>query len=101
MTEFTEKVITVIRAIPEGKVMTYGQVAAEAGSPRAARQVVRILHSMSAPYKLPWHRVIGGKGELRLPDGETLEEQLFLLAAEGVEVTGRRYVDLERYGYRT
>ena len=53
MTPFTKQVVAIIAAIPEGKVMTYGQIAAHAGSPRAARQVVRILHSMSRKERLP------------------------------------------------
>lgn len=53
MTPFTENVIEIIRSIPAGKVMTYGQIAALAGSPRAARQVVRVLHSMSKNISSP------------------------------------------------
>ena len=44
---FTERAVAIIKQIPEGKVMTYGQIAGLAGSPQGARQVVRILHSMS------------------------------------------------------
>ncbi|WP_193750905.1 MGMT family protein [Bacillus coahuilensis] len=58
MTEFTERTLMIISEIPKGKVMTYGQVAYMAGSPKAARQVVRILHSMSEKYHLLWHRVV-------------------------------------------
>ena len=50
--------------------MTYGQVAAAAGSPRGARQVVRVLHSMSEKYGLPWHRIINVQGEISLTDGD-------------------------------
>ncbi|MFC0471513.1 MGMT family protein [Halalkalibacter kiskunsagensis] len=56
-----EKVLDIIKHIPVGKVMTYGQIAKFAGSPRAARQVVRILHSMIRKYNLPWHRVVNKK----------------------------------------
>jgi len=70
VTPFTEKVIAIIAAIPEGKVMTYGQIAAAAGSPRAARQVVRILHSMSDKYHLPWHRVVNAQGMIGIQDEE-------------------------------
>lgn len=71
MQPFTKAVIEQIQSIPPGKVMTYGGVAAAAGSPRAARQVVRILHSMSAKYDLPWHRVVNAKGEIALRDDES------------------------------
>jgi len=98
MTDFTEKVISIIKNIPEGQVMTYGQVARMAGSPRAARQVVRILHSLSKKLKLPWHRVINAKGEIGLKD---IGEQKFLLEAEGVEVGQSGRISLEKYQFKT
>lgn len=99
MTPFTQNVLSVIQAIPEGKVMTYGQIARLAGSPRGARQVVRILHSMSKKHRLPWHRVINSKGELPNLNGELSDMQDFLLKSEGVEVTKDRQVRLERYQF--
>jgi methylated-DNA-protein-cysteine methyltransferase-like protein len=93
MTPFTDQVISIIRSIPEGKVMTYGQIADLAGSPRGARQVVRILHSMSRKHRLPWHRVVNAKGEIAIPEGEASEKQAFLLQAEGVEVRGDERID--------
>ena len=93
MTDFTEKVISIIKNIPEGQVMTYGQVARMAGSP----QVVRILHSLSKKLKLPWHRVINAKGEIGLKD---IGEQKFLLEAEGVEVGQSGRISLEKYQYK-
>ncbi|QHS21648.1 MGMT family protein [Virgibacillus sp. MSP4-1] len=97
MTPFTEKVITIIQDIPEGKVMTYGQIAALAGSPRAARQVVRILHSMSKKYQLPWHRVINARGQVAVKGEEAFFDQVTSLRAEGVEVSGKGIIDLEKY----
>lgn len=97
MTPFTERVIQLIAAIPEGKVMTYGQIAALAGSPRAARQVVRILHSMSMKHKLPWHRVINSKGEIGIQEEEGFQTQVLFLESEGVEIIGARRIDLETY----
>lgn len=99
MQTFTERAIEVIRGIPPGKVMTYGQVAAWAGSPRGARQVVRILHAMSGKYGLPWHRVINGKGEIGLQDFYHRELQVSELEAEGVTVTAGGRIDLEEYRY--
>ena len=87
MTPFTEDVLRVLKDIPPGVVVTYGQVARLAGSPRAARQVVRILHSMSAKYELPWHRVVNAKGELNVPDEASRLEQRRLLEEEGVLFT--------------
>jgi methylated-DNA-protein-cysteine methyltransferase related protein len=97
MTDFTEKVISIIKNIPAGQVMTYGQVAGMAGSPRAARQVVRILHSLSRKHRLPWHRVINAKGEIGLKD---IGEQKFLLEAEGVEVSQSGSIPLEKYQFK-
>ncbi|RKN85928.1 MGMT family protein [Paenibacillus ginsengarvi] len=97
MEPFTKRVIDTIRAIPEGSVMTYGQIAAQSGSPRAARQVVRILHSSSRAHRLPWHRVINGKGEVALQDDEARFMQIALLRGEGVDVDDDGHVDLERF----
>lgn len=97
MTPFTERVIKIIQNIPPGKVMTYGQIAKLAGSPRAARQVVRILHSMSRKYQLPWHRVINGKGQIAVKNEGLYQEQITILESEGVEVSVRGTVDLEKY----
>ncbi len=81
---FTEKVIEILKKIPEGKVTSYGAVAACAGSPRSARQVVRILHSSSEKYNLPWHRVINSRGYIAIKDPEGFAEQKALLEMEGV-----------------
>lgn len=89
---FTERVIRIIQGIPAGHVMTYGQVAAEAGNPRGARQVVRILHSMSAKHGLPWHRIINAKGEISFTTGEQRE----FLEAEGIQFKNGK-VDLMTY----
>jgi methylated-DNA-protein-cysteine methyltransferase related protein len=99
MESFTQKAITIIKSIPSGKVMTYGQIAKLAGSPRAARQVVRILHSMSKKYQLPWHRVINSKGEIGLQEDQSLNEQILSLESEGVEIQNNRYINLLKYQY--
>lgn len=94
---FTKAVIETIRTIPEGKVMSYGQVATAAGSPRGARQVVRILHSMSRKYGLPWHRVVNIRGEIALDEHGGGGEQQERLEAEGVEFSIGGRIDLDRY----
>ncbi len=95
MTEFTENVIKIIKSIPNGKVMTYGQIANCAGNPWGSRQVSRILHSLTIKYDLPWHRVINSKGEISLK-GEGLFEQMERLADEGVMVINGK-INLEIY----
>lgn len=97
MNEFTENVINIIKQIPEGYVMTYGQIAANAGNPWGSRQVARILHSMSRAYELPWHRVINSKGEISL-QGEGGFIQLEKLANEGI-ITKNNKIDLSKYQY--
>ena len=96
MTPFTKKVIDMIHSIPKGRVMTYGQIAGLAEHPRAARQVVRILHSMSSKYSLPWHRVINSRGQIGLKN-EACIQQKILLEQEGIEVTSNGSIDLLRY----
>lgn len=95
MTEFTKVVIEIIKDIPFGKVMTYGQIASYAGNPRGARQVSRILHSMSEKYDLPWHRVINSKGGISLT-GEPGFRQGDLLSKEGIEVRNKK-IDLKKH----
>jgi len=84
-----------IRKIPRGKVATYGQVASAAGFPRAARQVVWALRAYQG---LPWHRVVGAGGAIRLP-GEQAFEQRMRLELEGVGFRGAR-VHMARHQYR-
>lgn len=94
---FTRAVVETIRDIPRGKVMSYGQVAAAAGSPRGARQVVRILHTLSRKYALPWHRVVNIRGEIALDEHGGGGEQQERLEAEGVEFGLSGKIDLSRY----
>jgi methylated-DNA-protein-cysteine methyltransferase-like protein len=77
-----------VRKIPRGKVATYGQVATASGYPGAARQVVWALRSASG-MGLPWHRVVGAGGHIRLP-GPLGMEQRFRLQMEGVHFIGQR-----------
>ncbi|MBE1445544.1 MULTISPECIES: MGMT family protein [unclassified Paenibacillus] len=99
MTPFTRQVIEIIKAIPEGHVMTYGQIAELAGSRRAARQVVRILHSSSKKYNLPWYRVVNAKGEIGLQGDEARFLQIMHLQNEGVAVDDEGKMDLTRWQY--
>jgi methylated-DNA-protein-cysteine methyltransferase-like protein len=96
---FTEMAIEIIKNIPAGKVMTYSQIAKLAGSPRGARQVVRILHSMSKKYNLPWHRVINSKGQIGFKDDELFNVQKLSLQSEGVEFIDESYINLEKYQF--
>lgn len=99
MKPFTMRVVRLIQGIPVGRVMTYGQIARHAGSPRGARQVVRILHAMSGKYGLPWHRVVNARGEVAIPDAAGRETQIELLRREGVVVEAGGRVDLAQFVY--
>jgi methylated-DNA-protein-cysteine methyltransferase related protein len=88
-------ILKVVRKIPRGKVATYGEIAAAAGHPGCARQVVWALRTSTTA---PWHRVVGAGGVIRLT-GEPGLEQRLRLAAEGIEFQRRR-IDLARHGHR-
>ena len=95
--EFERRAKDLIKAIPRGKVATYGQIAALAGNHRGARQVVRVLCSSSDKDGLPWHRVINGWGRISLPRGRGFEKQKRLLAVEGVRVGALGRIDLRDF----
>jgi methylated-DNA-protein-cysteine methyltransferase-like protein len=86
MTENTRRVIEQIKAVPKGKVSSYRDIAARAGLPNGARQTVRVLHSMSEKYELPWYRIIRSDGRIAL-EGEDKALQIDLLRREGVKVS--------------
>lgn len=88
-------VLRCIRALPKGKVSSYGALAKAAGWPGAARQVVRILREVQG---LPWQRVVGAGGAIKLP-GENGAEQRFRLQMEGVTFRGAR-VDMKKHEFR-
>lgn len=94
-----DRIYAVIASIPEGKVATYGQVAALAGLPGHARQVGYALHASPAGLDLPWQRVINSKGEVSPRSDPGLEEgyQRHLLEEEGVVFSLAGRVDLKRY----
>jgi methylated-DNA-protein-cysteine methyltransferase-like protein len=85
-----------ISRIPRGKVATYGQVAAAAGYPRNHRQVVQILRQSGD--SLPWQRVLGAGGRIRLR-GHAAFEQRTLLEMEGVRFRGK-CVDMAAHQWR-
>jgi methylated-DNA-protein-cysteine methyltransferase-like protein len=89
-----------LHQVPEGKVVSYGQLAELAGLGRAARFVGRTLSQLPDGSSLPWHRVIGAGGRLSLAAGTVSgEEQRARLRAEGVTIRNNR-VDMQRHGWR-
>ena len=99
MTEFATRIYEVVRSIPKGCVMSYGQVARMAGNPRGARAVGFVLHRNPEPGVIPCHRVV-------FRDGSTCtgyafggpEVQRELLRAEGVQLLEDGRVDMEKHG---
>ena len=84
----------IIRSVPRGKVSTYGKVAAAAGYPLYHRAVAHLLRQ--APLQgLPWQRIVGAGGEIKLR-GEAAAEQRLRLSIEGVKFRGKR-VNMEVY----
>jgi len=90
----TLQIERVIRSIPRGKVSTYGGVARAAGLPGAARMVARVLRR---GFGLPWQRVLGAGGTIKLT-GDSAMEQRFRLEAEGVRFRGRK-VDMKQHEF--
>ena len=98
MTEFTKRIYDVVREIPRGQVMSYGQVARLAGNPRGARGVGFALHRNPAPGEIPCHRVVFRDGSVCT--GYAFggpEVQRRLLEAEGVGFLADGRVDMARF----
>ena len=95
------KVWSTAKTIPRGRVTTYGQLAAAAGFPRAARLAGFALKNTPPKMELPWHRVLNAQGKISFPrNSAAFREQRRRLEAEGVVFLGGR-VDLKRYGWKT
>ena len=96
---FFASVYRAVRAIPRGRVATYGQLARWLGLPRGARAVGWALRALSPrrASRVPWHRVVGAGGRISLRAGTGAEVQRRRLKAEGVRFTGGR-VDMKRHG---
>jgi len=96
-----EKIYAVIKRIPEGRVATYGQVAALAGLPGRARLAGTALRETPEGLTLPWQRVINAGGKVSHRPGLGVEEgyQRHLLEEEGVVFSRGGRIDLERFGW--
>lgn len=95
---FFDKVYNVVKKIPRGKVLTYGDVACLAGNPRSSRQVGWALHSNPHPGEIPCHRVLFADGSVSSGfafGGPQIQKAL--LEAEGVEFCENGKIDLKKY----
>jgi methylated-DNA-protein-cysteine methyltransferase-like protein len=91
------RTVALVKAIPIGKVATYGQVAQLISAPGCARHVSFILSSSSKKHKLPWQRVLNSAGAIS--DHRWALKQIRLLRAEGVFFQGKK-TDLKEFGWR-
>jgi methylated-DNA-protein-cysteine methyltransferase related protein len=99
-TAFRERVYLAIRAVPEGRVASYGGIAAIIGQPRAARAVGTSLCTLPEGSDVPWWRIINRNGEISIKctvHGPALQRAL--LKREGVKFDAKDRVDWERYGW--
>ncbi len=96
---YFENVYNLVKKVPKGKVVTYGEIARAIGNPRMSRQVGWALHVNPKPGVIPCHRVVNRFGELSSAFAfGGLNRQAELLREEGVEVIDNK-VDLNKYGY--
>jgi methylated-DNA-protein-cysteine methyltransferase related protein len=93
-TNFRRKVYVLVQQIPQGRVMSYGQIAALCGNPRAARIVGGVAH-FGDP-NLPWQRVVKKDGSLAVGYPGGVQGHKEQLEAEGIEVSGNFKVDIKR-----
>ncbi|HSX53196.1 MAG TPA: MGMT family protein [Patescibacteria group bacterium] len=89
---FNDRVYAIVAQIPKGRVMTYGQIAALCGSPRAARIVGGIAHF--GPEDLPWQRVVHKDGSLAIGFPGGVEGHSQVLKAEGIAVSDDYRVEI-------
>ena len=95
-----ESIWQVVHMIPSGKVATYGQVAALAGLPKAARFAGTSLKDLPKATRIPWHRVINAQGRISLPPSSaSYQEQNQRLTKEGVLIRNGR-VTLKDYQWK-
>jgi methylated-DNA-protein-cysteine methyltransferase-like protein len=100
MGDFKNNVISFVKSIPRGRVVSYGQVAVVCGHPRAARQVGGILRATnSMAGQIPWWRVLNNKGIISIKGNlmATKELQRELLLAEGIRVSKEFVLDIKKY----
>lgn len=98
--ELRQRILATVDSIPRGRVATYGQVAREAGLPRHARLVGRVLGELSSSARVPWHRVVNAAGKISARgDGVACAQQLRRLAREGVVPRANGALDLAVCGW--
>jgi methylated-DNA-[protein]-cysteine S-methyltransferase len=85
LTPFQRRVVKVCRAIKRGQSLSYGEVAARAGSPGAARAVGQVMRTNRTPLLVPCHRVVAASGKIggfSAPQGLTMKRRLLELESD-------------------
>lgn len=96
--EFKSQVLFILAHLPTGKVISYGELARQAGHPNQARLVGRILKTLPPNHALPWHRVVNSKRAISFNEGsDTYNQQRALLEREGWCVVGQRLIAKEAH----
>jgi methylated-DNA-protein-cysteine methyltransferase-like protein len=95
-----QQIYDLVKQIPSGRVMSYGQVGEWTVPPISARMVGRVMYH--APHDVPWWRVVGKEGELRIikRDAHLAELQRRLLLQEGVRFDGEGRVDMPSHRWQ-
>jgi methylated-DNA-protein-cysteine methyltransferase-like protein len=91
-----EPVYRLVKKIPRGRVTTYGEVAKALGTPGGARAVGYAMAATPPGRGIPWHRVLGAGGRIRVPEPSAAKQRR-LLETEGVLVG--RVIDMKIYGW--
>ena len=101
MSWFQDRLVKIVRLVPPGYVMSYGQVALYMGMPRAARQVGWAMRSLGDTPGFPWWRIVNNSGRISIKGTEVnlpaIQRQL--LAKEGIEIDDALRFDIERYRF--
>lgn len=92
------RVYALVRKVPRGRVVTYGQIARALGMPHGARTVGWAMRACQE--NVPWHRVVNARGEISVRPTAGFHEQRARLRAEGVRFDRLGKIDLDRYGWK-
>ncbi len=93
------RIYAIVRRVPRGRVVTYGQIARALGMPRGARTVGWAMRACGEP-GVPWHRVVNAQGTISLRPTTGYHEQRARLRAEGIRFDRAGKIDLQKYGWR-
>ena len=100
MSKFKDRVVKIVKMIPRGQVMSYGQVALYVGVPRAARQVGWILRGLHKETPVPWWRVVNNEGRISIKHSKFHAlEQKAILEKEGLKIAKDLTFAIEKYRF--